>query len=99
MDKLLIKGGVPLAGEVSISGAKNAALPLLCAALLTEEPLHLSNVPHLNDVSTMLRLLVQMGVDVTLDEKDGLVLNAGGLNKPEAPYDICLLYTSLSPRD
>jgi UDP-N-acetylglucosamine 1-carboxyvinyltransferase len=88
MDKLLIKGGVPLAGEVSISGAKNAALPLLCAALLTEEPLHLSNVPHLNDVSTMLRLLVQMGVDVTLDEKDGLVLNAGGLNKPEAPYDM-----------
>ncbi len=88
MDKLLIEGGVPLAGEVSISGAKNAALPLLCAALLTEKPLHLSNVPHLNDVSTMLRLLVQMGVDVTLDEKNGLVLNAGGLNKPEAPYDM-----------
>ena len=88
MDKLLIEGGVPLAGEVSISGAKNAALPLLCAALLTEEPLHLSNVPHLNDVSTMLRLLVQMGVDVTLDEKNGIVLNAGGLNKPEAPYDM-----------
>jgi len=88
MDKLLIEGGVPLSGEVSISGAKNAALPLLCAALLTEEPLHLSNVPHLNDVSTMLRLLVQMGVDVTLDEKNGIVLNAGGLNKPEAPYDM-----------
>ena len=88
MDKLLIEGGVPLAGEVSISGAKNAALPLLCAALLTEQPLHLSNVPHLNDVSTMLRLLVQMGVDVTLDEKNGIVLNAGGLNKPEAPYDM-----------
>jgi UDP-N-acetylglucosamine 1-carboxyvinyltransferase len=88
MDKLLIEGGVPLAGEVSISGAKNAALPLLCAALLSEKPLHLSNVPHLNDVSTMLRLLVQMGVDVTLDEKNGIVLNAGGLNKPEAPYDM-----------
>ncbi len=88
MDKLLIEGGVPLAGEVSISGAKNAALPLLCAALLTEAPLHLSNVPHLNDVSTMLRLLVQMGVEVTLDEKNGIVLNAGGLNKPEAPYDM-----------
>jgi UDP-N-acetylglucosamine 1-carboxyvinyltransferase len=73
---------------VSISGAKNAALPLLCAALLTEAPLHLSNVPHLNDVSTMLRLLVQMGVEVTLDEKNGIVLNAGGLNKPEAPYDM-----------
>jgi len=88
MDKLLIEGGVPLAGEVNISGAKNAALPLLCAALLTDQPLHLSNVPHLNDVSTMLRLLVQMGVDVTLDEKNGIVLNAGGLNKPEAPYDM-----------
>ncbi|MBX3648097.1 MAG: UDP-N-acetylglucosamine 1-carboxyvinyltransferase [Rhodocyclaceae bacterium] len=88
MDKLLIEGGVPLSGEVSISGAKNAALPLLCAALLTEEPLRLSNVPHLNDVSTMLRLLAQMGVDVTLDEKNGILLNGGGLNKPEAPYDM-----------
>jgi UDP-N-acetylglucosamine 1-carboxyvinyltransferase len=88
MDKLLIEGGVPLSGEVSVSGAKNAALPLLCAALLTEAPLHLSNVPHLNDVSTMLRLLVQMGVEVTLDEKNGIVLDAGGLNKPEAPYDM-----------
>ncbi|MCZ7654560.1 MAG: hypothetical protein M5R42_10190 [Rhodocyclaceae bacterium] len=81
MDKLLIEGGVPLSGEVSISGAKNAALPLLCAALLTEEPLRLSNVPHLNDVSTMLRLLAQMGMDVTLDEKNGILLNGGGLNK------------------
>jgi UDP-N-acetylglucosamine 1-carboxyvinyltransferase len=88
VDKLLIEGGVPLAGEVSISGAKNAALPLLCAALLTDQPLYLSNVPHLNDVSTMLRLLVQMGVDVTLDEKNSLVLDAGGLDKPEAPYDM-----------
>ncbi|MBK7136505.1 MAG: UDP-N-acetylglucosamine 1-carboxyvinyltransferase [Rhodocyclales bacterium] len=88
MDKLLIEGGVPLSGEVSISGAKNAALPLLCAALLTDEPLRLSNAPHLNDVSTMLRLLVQMGVDVTLDEKNSLVLDAGGLDKPEAPYDM-----------
>ena len=88
MDKLLIEGGVPLSGEVSISGAKNAALPLLCAALLTDQPLHLSNVPHLNDVSTMLRLLVQMGADVTLDERNGIVLSAAGLNKPEAPYDM-----------
>ena len=88
MDKLLIEGGVPLSGEVSISGAKNAALPLLCAALLTDQPLYLSNVPHLNDVSTMLRLLVQMGVDVTLDEKNSLALDASGLDKPEAPYDM-----------
>jgi UDP-N-acetylglucosamine 1-carboxyvinyltransferase len=88
VDKLLIEGGVPLAGEVSISGAKNAALPLICAALLTDKPLTLANVPHLNDVTTMLRLLAQMGVDVTLDEKNSLVLDAGGLNKPEAPYDM-----------
>ena len=88
MDKLLIEGGVPLSGEVSISGAKNAALPLICAALLTERPLTLSNVPHLNDVTTMLRLLAQMGVDVTLDEKNSLVLDAGGLGRPEAPYDM-----------
>ena len=88
MDKLLIEGGVPLAGEVSISGAKNAALPLICAALLTDKPLTLANVPHLNDVTTMLRLLAKMGVDVTIDEKNSLVLDAGGLNKPEAPYDM-----------
>ncbi len=88
MDKLLIEGGVPLSGEVSISGAKNAALPLICAALLTDRPLQLSNVPHLNDVTTMLRLLAQMGVDVTLDEKNSLVLDAGRLSRPEAPYDM-----------
>jgi UDP-N-acetylglucosamine 1-carboxyvinyltransferase len=88
VDKLLIEGGAPLAGEVSISGAKNAALPLICAALLTDKPLVLSNVPHLNDVTTMLRLLGQMGVEVTLDEKNRLVLDAGGLDRPEAPYDM-----------
>ncbi|MDR2450242.1 MAG: UDP-N-acetylglucosamine 1-carboxyvinyltransferase, partial [Candidatus Accumulibacter sp.] len=57
MDKLLIGGGVPLAGEAAISGAKNAALPILCAGLLGGEPLHLANVPRLNDVATMLRLI------------------------------------------
>jgi len=88
VDKLLIEGGVPLAGEVNISGAKNAALPLICAALLTDRPLTLANVPHLNDVTTMLRLLAQMGVDVTLDERNSLVLDAGGLDNPEAPYDM-----------
>jgi UDP-N-acetylglucosamine 1-carboxyvinyltransferase len=88
VDKLLIEGGVPLAGTVGISGAKNAALPLICAALLTERPLTLANVPHLNDVTTMLRLLAQMGVDVTLDERNALVLDASRLKKPEAPYDL-----------
>ncbi|MFZ5509832.1 MAG: UDP-N-acetylglucosamine 1-carboxyvinyltransferase, partial [Pseudomonadota bacterium] len=88
MDKLLIEGGARLEGQVTISGAKNAALPLICAALLTEAPLHLSNVPHLKDVTTMLRLLAQMGVDVTLDERNGLTLCAAGLNNPVAPYDL-----------
>ena len=62
MDKLAIDGGVALDGEVRVSGAKNAALPILCAALLTPEPLTLSNVPALNDVRTMRALLAQMGV-------------------------------------
>src|SRR5919205_28816 len=61
MDKLLIEGGTPLQGEVRVSGAKNAALPILCASLLTPEPLTLTNVPRLNDVRTMQMLLSQMG--------------------------------------
>ncbi|HXE39391.1 MAG TPA: UDP-N-acetylglucosamine 1-carboxyvinyltransferase [Azonexus sp.] len=88
MDKLLIQGGNALAGEVAISGAKNAALPILCASLLTAEPLHFTNVPHLNDISTMLRLLGDMGVGVTMDGIDGLVLNGSGLNNPVASYEM-----------
>ncbi|QRM20597.1 UDP-N-acetylglucosamine 1-carboxyvinyltransferase [Dechloromonas sp. TW-R-39-2] len=88
MDKLLIQGGKALSGEVAISGAKNAALPILCASLLTAEPLHLTNVPHLNDISTMLRLLGEMGVGVTMDGIDGIVLNGGGLNNPVASYEM-----------
>lgn len=88
MDKLIIQGGVPLSGDVRISGAKNAALPLMCAALLTGEDLTLSNVPHLQDVSTMVRLLSQMGVEVSLDDKLGLSLRAARLSDPVAPYDL-----------
>lgn len=88
MDKLLIQGGTALSGEVAISGAKNAALPILCASLLTAEPMHFTNVPHLNDISTMLRLLAEMGVGVTMDGVDGLVLNGGGLNNPVASYEM-----------
>ena len=88
MDKLLIEGGVPLVGEVAMSGAKNAALPILCASLLTADPVHFANVPHLNDISTMLRLIGQMGVAVTMDGNDGIVLDAGALNNPVAPYDM-----------
>src|SRR5471030_1533533 len=88
MDKLLIHGGVRLKGEVRVSGAKNAALPIMCAALLSAEPLHLTNLPHLRDVTTMLNLLGGMGVTVSLDEKLGLELGAGGLHTPFAPYEM-----------
>ena len=88
MDKLLIQGGIPLSGDIAISGAKNAALPILCACLLTDEPLRLRNLPQLNDISTMLRLIGQMGVTVTMDGNDGLILDARGLNNPLAPYDM-----------
>ena len=67
MQKLIIRGGKPLRGDARISGAKNAALPILCAALLTSETLTLHNVPRLNDIDTMLKLLGQMGVDTSRD--------------------------------
>ncbi len=88
MDKLLIRGGRTLNGEVLISGAKNAALPELCATLLSAEPVTLRNVPRLQDVSTMLKLIRNMGVQVD-QQVDGTVLvNAGTLNNPEAPYEL-----------
>ena len=88
MDKLLIRGGRTLSGEVLISGAKNAALPELCATLLSAEPVTLRNVPRLQDVSTMLKLIRNMGVQVD-QQADGTVLvNAGTLNNPEAPYEL-----------
>ena len=88
MDKLVIEGGVPLTGEISVSGAKNATLPILTAALLTGEPLTVSNVPHLRDVTTMLNLLAQMGVAVSMDEKLGVELAASRITDPVAPYDL-----------
>lgn len=87
MDKLLIEGGVRLTGETSISGAKNAALPILCAALLSSEPLTLTNVPALRDIGTLLKLLGQMGVAVQR-EGDVVTLDASGLNNPVAPYEM-----------
>ncbi len=87
MDKLAIEGGVPLEGEVTVSGAKNAALPVLCASLLTTEPLILSNVPQLNDVRTMRSLLSQMGV--RSEQADGtLTLSAAQIDWPLAPYEM-----------
>jgi len=90
MDKLLIRGGRALEGEVTISGAKNAALPELCAALLTAEPVTLSNVPRLQDVSTTLKLLRNMGVAAERSEPqpDTVALDASGVTSPEAPYDL-----------
>jgi UDP-N-acetylglucosamine 1-carboxyvinyltransferase len=88
MDKLLIRGGRPLNGTVTISGAKNAALPELCAALLTTEPVTLHNVPRLQDVATMLKLVRNMGVSAERGEDGTVTLDAGTLTKPEAPYEL-----------
>jgi UDP-N-acetylglucosamine 1-carboxyvinyltransferase len=87
MDKLKISGGVPLRGEIPISGAKNAALPILCASLLTADDLVVDNVPQLQDVATALKLLRQMGV---VAERDGAAvrLNASTVSHPEAPYEL-----------
>ncbi|MGH8714876.1 MAG: UDP-N-acetylglucosamine 1-carboxyvinyltransferase [Casimicrobiaceae bacterium] len=87
MDKLAITGGVPLHGEVRVSGAKNAALPILCAALLTAEPLVLRNLPQLNDVRTMRSLLAQMGVRAEADD-GALTLSAAEIDWPLAPYEM-----------
>lgn len=88
MDKLVIQGGAPLSGEIRVSGAKNAALPLMCASLLSDESLRLSNVPHLKDVTTMLGLLGRLGVEVSLDDRLGVELRAGRIAEPLAPYEL-----------
>ena len=89
MDKLLIRGKRPLHGTVTISGAKNAALPEMCAALLTDEPVHLRNVPRLRDVATMRKLLENMGVRVqTHGERGGMSFEAADPLLPEAPYEL-----------
>ena len=88
MDKLLIRGGCTLQGEVLVSGAKNAALPELCAALLTAEPVTLLNVPQLQDVSTMLKLIRNMGVTAERADDGTVRIDASALNWPEAPYEL-----------
>ena len=87
MDKLRIEGGRPLSGAVAVSGAKNAALPILAASLLAPQPLLVSNVPRLQDVSTMLRLLQGMGVRCS-QEGELVSLDAGTVDTPQAPYDL-----------
>jgi UDP-N-acetylglucosamine 1-carboxyvinyltransferase len=88
VDKLRIVGGRPLEGEVRVSGAKNAALPIMCAALLTDKPLVLTNVPQLMDVRTMTRLLEQVGVSATPSENGQLQLHAADIRSPIAPYEM-----------
>jgi UDP-N-acetylglucosamine 1-carboxyvinyltransferase len=87
MQKLAIQGGTRLNGEVRISGAKNAALPILCASLLSADTLQLGNVPDMNDVNTMCKLLQQMGVKITTDGGK-MNLSAAHIDKLEAPYDM-----------
>ena len=88
MDKLIIEGGRPLEGEVGISGAKNAALPILTAAILTEDALRVENVPELRDVATTCALLTQMGIWVRRAEPHAIELSAHALSNPFAPYDL-----------
>lgn len=87
MQKLVVQGGIPLHGEVRISGAKNAALPIMCASLLTSDVLHLSNMPDLHDIATMRKLLEQMGVKAVV-QGDEMTLHGAHVDRLEAPYDM-----------
>lgn len=88
MDKLLITGGKRLNGELRISGAKNAALPILAATLLSEPPVTVCNIPHLHDITTTMELLGQMGVQLTVDEKMNIEVDSSAIDKYEAPYEL-----------
>ena len=91
MDKLSIQGGQPLKGEITITGAKNAALPILCAGLLSAAPITLRNLPDLQDVRTILKILAQMGLKVTFpnpDDRSVVILDGSDIHTPEASYDL-----------
>ncbi len=88
MDKLKITGGAKLVGELRISGAKNAALPILAATILSDIPVNVGNIPHLRDITTMMELLGQMGVKLLIDETMSIEVDASSLNKLEAPYEL-----------
>ena len=88
MDKLIITGGAQLSGELRISGAKNAALPILAATLLCENPVSIGNIPHLHDITTTMQLLGQMGIQLTIDEKMNIEVNTSTITKYEAPYEL-----------
>lgn len=88
MDKLTIRGGAALRGEISISGAKNAALPILAATLLTDKPMLIGNIPHLHDITTTMELLGQMGSELMLDERMVIEVNNRDLGRLYAPHDL-----------
>ncbi len=88
MDKLIITGGARLSGELRISGAKNAALPILAATLLSEAPVSVGNIPHLHDITTTMELLGRMGVHLTVDEKMNIEVDSSTINSFVAPYEL-----------
>lgn len=88
MDKLIITGGTPLTGEIKISGAKNSTLPILAATLLSEEVVTVRNLPHLQDITTMLELLRRMGVELVIDERLGVEVDAKTIKQHRAPYEL-----------
>src|SRR5262245_23274006 len=88
MDKLIITGGIPLSGDIYISGSKNAALPILAATILVDDTVTLSNIPHLQDVTTILNLLGDMGAQFTVDEKLSIAVDGRSIDKFSAPYEL-----------
>ncbi|WP_078085719.1 UDP-N-acetylglucosamine 1-carboxyvinyltransferase [Microbulbifer mangrovi] len=88
MDKLIIEGGSPISGTLKISGAKNSALPILAATLLADGPVQIHNLPHLNDITTMITLLRCMGTEITIDEKLGVEIDPRSVNDLTAPYEL-----------
>lgn len=88
MDKLIITGGTQLSGELRISGAKNAALPILAATLLSEKPIMVGNIPHLHDITTTMELLGRMGVHLLVDEKMNIEVDSSSITSYEAPYEL-----------
>jgi len=88
LDKLIITGGVPLNGEIRISGAKNAALPILASTLLADGPVTVGNIPHLHDITTTMELLGRMGVSLVVDERMNIEVNSGSIKEFFAPYEL-----------
>jgi UDP-N-acetylglucosamine 1-carboxyvinyltransferase len=87
MERLLIDGGTVLSGELRASGAKNSALKMFAAALLADEPVTISNVPHLKDITTMIELLVSLGVEVVIDEKMNIEIHANTIKRFKTPRE------------